>query len=567
MDVIGEILSGGDAVKRVATLDFVRGLCIMGMVTLHVFGRVYDSSWIGTDQMSNKSLLHITGLLTLAYMGGMAGLFLMVSATSHTLSIHGQLGKGKKLESVMIKQIAAGILLLLFAFLAESTIGHHGFLGRMAYCDVSSGASLVEAVSANSDRILYRGFHFMTLHTIAWCIIINSVIQYVLYRNGGVGKVARNVKAYIGLSAMAVLLTPIMWWMAGQIVPGYPFATYPQTDLMVQYPLAGESGVLDHVKLFFLGPLAGQTEPLFPFLFISFIGAIIGIYLSMDRPPRLLPHKGMMIGGIMFLLGVSGIAFMWLTGADSVQNLIENTYQVLRLRIWFPLLLLTTGGQLVFLMMTIRLVEYRGIGAAFASMTTFFRRFGAVSLTIYTFQYLDTVPLNLISLFPGVNVVSGREGLFWAVLAVVGSLLTWHFVLLLWEKKEFKGSAEWAFAVTLAQFTGIFKRKDRTSRLKWYEVPRLTLTRADIDVEWLGVVPTNPRGLDRFRDSILSMYLAFIGLVILPLSILAHSVAKRARETEGENRFNALSLKVSRWGLAWGSFAAFWMSQIKGISI
>ncbi|MGA1873255.1 MAG: hypothetical protein ACMUHY_06240 [Thermoplasmatota archaeon] len=553
--------------KRIATLDFIRGLCIMGMAALHVFGRVYDSSWLGTDQMSDKSLLHITGLLSLAYFGGMAGLFLMVSATSHTLSIQGQLRKGKKLESVILRQMSVGIVLLIFAFLAESTIGHHGFLGRMAYYDVSTGTSLMEAVSANSARVLYRGFHFMTLHTIAWCIIINSAIQYFLYRKGGIEKIARNVKIYIGLSALTILLTPLMWWIAGMVVAGYPFGTYPGTDLMVQYPLAGHSGVLDYVKLFFLGPLAGQTEPLFPFLFISFIGAIAGIYLSMNRPPRYFPHIGMKIGGIMFFIGIAGIAFMWLTGLDSVQNLIDNTYQILRLKIWFPLLLLTTGGQLVFLMMAIRLVEYRGVGAEFARRTTFFRRFGAVSLTIYTFQYLDAVPLNIISLFPGINVLTGREGLFWAVLAVVGSILTWHFVLLLWERKDFKGSAEWSFAVILAQLQRLFSRRSAPSTLKWHEVPKLKLTLDDVKVEWLSVVPKNPRGLDRFRDSILSTYLAFIGLVIFPLSILAHSVAKRARETEGENRFNRLSLKVSRWGLAWGSFATFWMSQVRGIMI
>ncbi|MGA1866744.1 MAG: hypothetical protein ACMUFK_04675 [Thermoplasmatota archaeon] len=562
-----EILSGGDVVKRIATLDFIRGLCIMGMVALHIFGRVYDSSWIGTDQMSDKSLLHITGLLSLAYIGGMAGLFLMVSSTSHTLSIHGQLKKGGKLENVMKRQLAVGLLLLLFAFLAESTIGHHGFLGRMAYSDIHSGASMMEAASTHSARILYRGFHFMTLHTIAWCIIINSFIQFFMYRNGGVDKVARNVKVYIGLSIMTILLTPLMWWVAGQVVPGYPFATYPGTDLMVQYPLAGHSGVLDYVKLFFLGPLAGQTEPLFPFLFISFIGAIIGIYLSMDRPPRLLPHKGMMIGGIMFLLGVASIAFMWLTGIDSVQNLIENTYQLLKLRIWFPLLLLTTGGQIVFLMMTLRIVEYRGIGAAFASRMTFFRRFGIVSLTIYTFQYLDVIPLSIISLFPGINVLTGKEGLFWSVLAVVGSILTWHLVLVFWERKDFKGSAEWSFAVVLTQFYRLFSRKRTVDALKWHEVPKMKLVSDVNRVEWLSVVPKNPKGLDRFRDSIFSIYLAFIGLIIFPLSLLAHSIAKRARETEGDNKFNRISLKVSRWGLAWGSFAAFWMSQIKGISL
>jgi hypothetical protein len=276
----------------------------------------------------------------------------------------------------------------------------------------------------------------------------------------------------------------------------------------------------------------------------------------------------MKIGGAMVLLGITGVAFMWLTGIDSVQNLIDNTYLVLRLNIWFPVLLLTTGGQLVFLMMVLRLVEYRGAAAEFAKKTVFFRRFAVVSLTIYTFQYLDAVPLNIIRLFTGVNVVTGKTGLFLSVLAMVSSILTWHFLLLLWERRDFKGSAEWSFAVALKGALKPFSRKGKiqgTSR--WHDVPQLRLLSDEGNVDWLSVVPENPKGLDRFRDSILSTYLAFIGLVILPISFLAHSVARQARETEGENRFNRLSLRVSGWGLAWASFATFWMSQVRGIAI
>lgn len=555
--------------KRVATLDFIRGLSIIGMAGLHVFGRVYDSSWMGTDAMSDRSLLHIVFLLSLAYFGGMAGLFLMVSIISHTISIQGQLKKGQKIEGVILRQLMAGALLLLFAFMVEAVIGHHGFIGRMAYFDPFGSSSFMEAASSNSSRILYRGYHFMTLHTIAWSVIINSIIQYFLYRKGGISKVARNVKVYIGLTVAVVLLTPFAWMFAEWLVPGYPFATHPGTNLMVQYPLAGTSGLLDYVKLFLLGPLAGQTEPLFPFLFISFIGAVVGIFLSMDRPPKYLPHKGMKIGGVMVLAGILGVAFMWLTGIDSVGNLIDNTYLVLRLNIWFPVLLLTTGGQLVFLMMALRLVEYRGAAAEFAKKTTFFRRFAMVSLTIYTFQYIDAIPLNIIRCFTGVNVVTGKTGLFLSVLAMVSSILTWHFLLLLWERKDFKGSAEWSFAVILKGALRPFSRKRRTSErsLKWHEVTKMKVLSDWDNVDWLSVIPENPKGLDRFRDSILSTYLAFIGLIILPLSFLAHSVATKARETEGENRFNQLSLRVSRWGLAWASFATFWMSQVRGIAL
>lgn len=525
--------------RRMATLDFVRGLCIMGMVSLHIFGRVYDSSWLGGDGMSERSLLHVVVLVSLAYMGGMAGLFLMVSSISHTISIRERLRKGVALEKVIAGQLIGGFALLALAFLVESAIGHHGFLGRLAYYDPSSGIGLMDTVRLHSPRLLYRGFHFMTLHTIAWCAIINSVIQYFLYRGEGHERTRRNTSVYIVLIISVIALTPLVWGFASWVIPGYPFAVHPGSELAVQYPMPGRTDAVTLLKLFILSPLAGQTEPLFPFMFISFIGAVIGIHLSEEKPHMYLPHKGMKIGGVMFAAGVLGIAFMWITGLDSIHNLIENTYLVMRLRIWLPVLLLTTGGQLVFLMMTIRLVEYRGVAGSFADGTKLFRRFAAASLTIYTFQYLDAVPLNLISLFPGVNVISGKEGMFWSFAAVMSALFTWHLLLLLWERYHFIGSLEWC----LGRIKGSKKRTERT--------------------EWMSVVPKEVTGLDRFRDSILSLYLAGIGFFIFPVTILARSVARRAILTEGKNRYNSLSIRLSGYAYAWGSFAIFTLSQAR----
>ncbi len=549
--------------KRMVSLDFIRGLCIIGMVALHAFGRIYDASWLGTDSMGGKSLLHILLLITIAYIGGMAGLFLMVSTISHTISMRDQIKAGKNINKVVARQLMAGFLLLAFAFLAESTIGHHGFLGRMAYFDPLGDASFTSALVDNSARVLYRGYHFMTLHTIAWSVIVNSIVQWFLYRKDGFKRISRNVKVYIGLIVLILVLTPLAWGLADMIVPGYPFATYTGTDLLVQYPLAGISTGLDHLTLFFLGPLAGQTEPLFPFLFISFIGAIIGMYLTMDRPPRYLPHNGMKIGGVMFFAGALGIALLWGLGLDSVGNLVEHTYEILRLPIWMPLLFLTTGGQLVFLMMVFRLVEYRGMALDLARRTVTIRRFAAVSLTIYTFQYLDSVPTFLMSLIPGVDVHGGKEGVFWTVMAVVAILGTWAILLKLWDKKGFRGSAEWSFAVVLRKINGLFTDR-RTSKGEWYVVEKLGLVSGQGNVDWLDLRPKKLFGPDRERDSRLALWLSAIGLIIFPVTLLAISVARKAEMEEGRNRFNRLSLRLSRWSLGWGSIATFYLSQTKG---
>ena len=551
--------------KRMVTLDLVRGSCIMGMLGVHVFRRVYDLSWLGTDAMGDRSLLHLLTLLTIAYIGGMAGLFLLVSTISHTLSIREQLKAGRPLNGTIARQLMSGVLLLVFAFVVESTLGQHGFLGRMAYTPLVGETSFTTALMENASLVLYRGFHFMTLHTIAWSVIVNSAVQWFLFRNGGAEKVSRNVKVYIGLTIAVLVLTPFMWAFASWVVPGYPFATYPGTDRMVQYPLEGVSTVFDYAVLFLLGPLAGQTEPLFPFLFISFIGAIIGIYLSMDRPPKHLPNKGMMIGAVMTLTGVLGIACMLFLGLDSVGTIMEDPYVILRLNIWMPLLLLTTGGQLVFLMLLLRIIEYRDMAAKVAERTVVIRRFAIVSLTVYTFQYIDAVPLHLVSHLPGVSVFNGKDSFFWAIMAIVAVLAFWNLLLKMWEKKDFICSVEWAFSVFLRQLNHA-ARSDRSKRpdIKWYLAPRLNVLSADERIEWMELRPKNLIGADRERDSRLSFYLALLGLVLFPFSFLAFYIARAARSYEGPNRFNDISLKLSKLGVGWASVATFYLSQAKG---
>lgn len=553
------------ASNRMVTLDIVRGLCIIGMVGVHIFRRTYDLTWLGTEAMADRSVLHLVTLFLIAYIGGMAGLFLMVSTVSHTLSVREQLRAGKPLNGVITKQILSGFLLLAFAFIVESTLGQHGFFGRMAYTPLVGDMSFGESLVQNSEVILFRGFHFMTLHTIAWAVIVNSVVQWALLRNGGVYKVSRNVKVYLGLIVGVIVLSPVMWAFASWVVPGYPFATYPGTDRIVQYPLEGVSTIVDYVVLFALGPLAGQTEPLFPFLFISFIGAIVGLYLSMDRPPKYLPHKGMKIGGAMLFIGLFGIVIMLATGLDSIDNIMGDPYGILRMRIWLPLLLFTTGGQLMLLMMLIRMIEYRNISEKAAQKTVMIRRFAVVSLTVYTFQWMDALVLHLVSHIPGVSVFNGKDGFFWAIFSVMAVLVLWNVVLKLWEKVDFRGSAEWALAVVMVQTNNLLKGgKGAPHRAKWYLVPKLNVLRGEASVKWMDLMPTNLTGPDKERDSRMSYWLSLVGLVFFPFLVPAYFLAKGSIGSEGPNRFNAISMRISRIGMGWASLIMFYLSQVKG---
>jgi len=262
--------------KRYASIDFLRGLAIFLMVFVHTLMR-----WVWRDpiysHMENYSLFVIIFLLGTLFLGGWCGLFLMVSATGNILSMYNGFERNSVKDTV-IKQIIGGILLLGAAILTESTTGYGGYLGNL--------------VLGNPEKwtlIFYKGYHFETIHAIAWCVILNGITQGILSRSEGWKKINRNITIYIMLILIIVALTPSVWNFAQRVIPGYPDAkrsfiweifgkSIPVTEI-VQYGFLFHDSVWDLTIRFFLDPLAGQVEPVFPFLAVSYVGSIIGLFL------------------------------------------------------------------------------------------------------------------------------------------------------------------------------------------------------------------------------------------------------------------------------------------------
>ncbi|MDG6225003.1 MAG: hypothetical protein QCI82_05765 [Candidatus Thermoplasmatota archaeon] len=551
--------------KRILTIDLVRGLCIMLMVCAHTFSAVFDRSFISSERSGDLMMIDVMFLLGLAYLSGFTGLFLMISIISHILSSRGQLKKGRDLNKVIIRQIVGGILLLVFAFAIESTLGHHGFIGRVAYFDPSGDASFLDVVQRYAPRIFFRGFHFMTLHTIAWSIIICSLVQWSLYRKGGFRMDRRNVKVFVLLALLVLALTPLAWELADLVVPGYPLATYPGSDRMVQYPLEGVTGPLQMVVLFFLGPLAGQTEPLFPFLFFAFIGCAIGTMLSMDRPPVTMAKKGIFAGLALTVTGLLGLVGFWYMGLDSWTNLKDNTYLIMEMNAWLPLMIFTVGGQIALIFLMLRLIEYRGASKVFARTLTPVRRFAIASLTVYTFQYFDSPLRFVLSLIPGVTVFGSKDGFTTTLVVTALIVIYWDLILRLWSRIGFIGSVEWLFSVLQKALMGGYR--PGAKREKWYIIERLKVLEEG-EVEWVDLRegPANSK-INIERDSKLAYKLSLAGLIFMPLSLIAFGLAWSQRRNERTGRMTEKAYNLSRIGILLGTVLLLVMATTKNFIV
>ncbi|MBD3227602.1 MAG: hypothetical protein GF329_05375 [Candidatus Lokiarchaeota archaeon] len=525
-------------IRRFASIDFLRGLAIWLMILVHTVMRWYDRAWIEAGGVEVPGILLVLMIL-LIVVGGSAGFFLMVSAIGNMISMWRNLEKKISIKGLFLKQVLGGILLLIFAMIVEAIIGYKGALGQLVISDWEYGVWAYR----------YRFFHMETIHTIAFCVIINGIVQVILSRNNGFRKIKRNIIIYVILAVICIILTIPIYNIVRYFIPGYPLGVNPETGIPFQYPLIGVSDPLDYLVLFFLFPIAGNPEPLFPFLAISFIGSIIGIYMCKEKPSKSFPKKGMYIGFTMFLIGAIGVVIAITMGFETFGNFLANFWNITGLypNSWFWWFICVNGIAMILILLVIRLVEFRGIGENFAKKTIYFRRIGFVAFSVYTFQFFDVLPRFLYGFIPGVPAFPLKMGPQ-VILLIPLVFLTWELILRLWEKTNFTGGLEWSIGIIADQLIPA-----KGAKGPWWKPSRLDAKEYLYNAEWLNIIPKNEVEHEKLKDSKLSFKLSLLGFIGFPLSIIALFIARTSVKTEGKNKFNKIATILSFTGL--GFFA------------
>ncbi|MFX0021269.1 MAG: hypothetical protein ACFE9S_03015 [Candidatus Hermodarchaeota archaeon] len=567
--------------RRFASIDFLRGIAIFLMIFLHVITHVLDVTGM-LAQINDIPMVNIVAFVILPFLGGLAGFFLMVSAIGNMISMYRHLQAGRSVKDLIIRQIMGGVLLLIFAMISESILGIHGVIPNLM-------RSLDDLSTWNWQVLLYRGYHFETIHTIAWCIILNGVVQGVLSRNDGWKNPNKLIRTYMILIVAIVALTPLMWWLVDLAIPGYPWADDPLTGVDVQYPYLGISEWWKFITHFFLNAVAGREEPLFPYLAVSFMGSIIGIILAQPRAEVRekwinFPKRVMKIGGIMFAIGSIGLAInlvliMVEINMDAALNLyiglpfhrnwvpenpsIASSY--LPILGWLFQFLSLNGAAICLIMVVVRVVEFRGRGKKFADKTRFFRRFGFVAFTMYNIQWLYLFIWFLVSTF-----IYGTSylPLDWAgtFLVMAITFLILHGLLLLWERVKYTGSLEWTMGTIAAQIIPARKMEG-----KWWKSGQLNVEEAFYNAEWLNILEAEDIAPERKGDSRFAYKMSFFGFLFFPISFITLIIAQGSMRTEQKNKYNTRGKIISIIGIAffltWLIISIFFSLSDLGISL
>jgi hypothetical protein len=534
--------------KRYPSIDFLRGFAIFMMVFLHTFMRWFDRNSI-INNIGSTPLALVLMMVCLLFLGGWAGFFLMVSAIGNMVSMYKGLERNQSAKDLIIKQVVGGFILLAFAILTEAFSGYNAFLGH-----------LVKGDSDFLNYLLYHGFHFETIHAVAWAVILNGIVQGILSIKGGAMKVKRNMKIYAILAIIVVALTPFVWGAFRAVWPGYPHANNPLTGYDWQYAVWGISNAWDFIYRFFLLPWAGMVEPMFPFLAVSFIGSIIGLYISQqnsihEKEPETKIQtaplkKGIILGYLMFITG-----FIWLmilvAGGKDPLAILGSAYDLSEPIFysdfsWFPLFLMLTGSQMSVILVVFRLVEFRGNSESMAKKTLFFRRFGFVAFSVYNYQFIDVLVVRLVTLIPGMPAYQPAFDAIQIWLPMILIFALWQLVFTLWEKVNYVFSMEWLIAKVSGLLLPI--KRDVDKSLPWWKISRLDPIASLHDAEWISIIPKEKIDKEELKESKLSYKMSLAGFLFPLMWFLGISIAKTAQKTEGVNNFNKKGKLISMIG-------------------
>lgn len=420
-------------IPRIISLDFLRGLAIFLVVISYQFSTMYDSTWMHdpVTLLQQPTIIIIFGAI-LVFFGTFGSFFLLISMIVNFYSANKKIQKGVSPERILLKQIFTGILMLIYAYLFETVFHFHGYFGMIFF----QGAYPTILMKK-------RLFLFGTFHTIGWSMIILSIIHYFLIlkpRSRGKNTYNLTLITYFILIITIYVSTPFLTKFIANNYDGFPGIIYGDTQF--NWPPISAS---DFFRRMFYSFLVGQYQPMFPYLATAIIGVILGMTLAKENGVRRLPLFIFM--GSVLLLPAEVIMLL--------KALKENNFLYDYFGVASKLYFLTLFVELAVIGFFLWLIEYRGKTQKFQRISRYWRRWGAISLTIYLLQIISAVPRYIfekITNWPvATNIIFGGEALFWQVLVVtIFVLLFWEGIIRLWELVNFVGSFEWLNARILS---------------------------------------------------------------------------------------------------------------------
>jgi hypothetical protein len=244
--------------------------------------------------------------------------------------------------------------------------------------------------------------------------------------------------------------------------------------------------------------------------------------------------------------------------------------------LWLHWFNVVTGAQIGAFCLLLRVTEFRGKTQKFGDKTLWIRRFGFVPFSIYNYQFIDVLPVLLLSvigpLIPFMDQRNGfnysKDGLLfpafgmnsygvYGIWFLMGLILLMYWLLLwAWQQAHFAFGFEWFLAKT-SNILIPSKRKEAKARGRepFWKAERLNVEKGLKNPDWIDIIKEEHIPRDQLVDSKLSYKLGIIGILLAPISLVALGVSISSRKKEGINKYN-------KWGLILSIFDAVLAASI-----
>jgi surface polysaccharide O-acyltransferase-like enzyme len=394
--------------ERIHSLDFLRGIALIFIILFHT--SVYNFAKINKIDFSNPPILIV--LISFLILWG--GLIILYSGFVNTLMLVGRHDEKPEFRPFGIL-IIAGLIYVVIHYLLILVLGRWSVDFVNNRPELTAVASTIRSgsISFPSPDKLFDG---TSLSTIAFNLILLTLINFALLRNGGIAREARNY---------SILLA------GGSLIMIFSFVR------IGLYPIFQSAIAEGHTGLALAeGFLLANPYPLIPYFSYGLFGSAAALLFYRNRKDLI--AKVLIPIGVLFL--VYGIA-----GAMRHDKTISTPD-------WFWYFKTQFELGIFLLLLSVFLLTFRK-GRKIKPEYPLVLWFSRLSLTIYLLETLVSELLGKAGLliFPGWNQTINGCLLFGAV-----NVAIWAMILFFWRKADFRYSLEY-FWVKL------FSRMDKES--------------------------------------------------------------------------------------------------------
>ncbi len=421
--------------KRLLSVDLVRGLAIIGVLFIH--STIYGIWQTETNALNIVPFGVVIGFLPIILMGTWGGGFPLISSLVSTFLIYSRMEKGYSFKQTSIPVIINSTILLLLDPLRSLLFGRtwtNSFSEGYNYSVLTRLLDLGQLGLPSAEKLMQIG----SLPAIGLSGYMTVALLWLLFHNKGRKKTIRNVSI---LLALGLILVGSSNFINEALFP-------VSKNLFIK-------GGVNIFLAYLLRLFVGAQLSFFPMGLYGIFGMIPGYLYAQKKEFKWIKVYGLSLG-TLFLSGFGLTLGLTLSHASSIE---AGLFGILDYEIYpRELLFFSLGCMMLLLVPLAKKFDYANYykKVILTKNTTFIRRFGVATLSIYFFEsFFDNIFAKIFhALFGDPTVFNAPDEFmsnFPAILLYEFTIFSfWGLVIYFWSKHNYKFGLEHAI-ITLSK--------------------------------------------------------------------------------------------------------------------